>query len=156
MTYKIHPVRVKNTRCHKTFLVKHFLFGALAWKTVDVRHKPFLFSLHLTCSVFQQGASSRPGPKHFSGRCDVPMLPAPVSLLFLQNSCTWMVLFQQRWGVFFVFWVLFGVFCFCFVLFWGGFGRNEEGITYEGLQDLTCSLFFLGRTRGLQRLTTAQ
>lgn len=115
MTYKIHPVCVKNTRCHKTFLVKHFLFGALAWKTVDVRHKPFLFSLHLTCSVFQQGASSRPGPKHFSGRCDVPMLPAPVSLLFLQNSCTWMVLFQQRW----VFFLCFG-FClgfFVFVLF---------------------------------------
>lgn len=102
MTSKIHPVHVKNTHCYKTFLVKHFLFGALAWQTVDVRHKPFLFS-HLACSLLQWGAPLRPGPKHWSGRHEVPTLPAPVSLLllFLQNSCAWMVLFWQR--IFFFF-----------------------------------------------------
>lgn len=80
---KFTPCMWKNTRCYKIFLVKHLLLGALAWQTVDVRHKPFLFSLHLTCAVFQQGAPSRPGRKHCSGRCDVPTLPAPVSLLLL-------------------------------------------------------------------------
>jgi len=29
VTYKIHPVHVKNTRCYETLLVKSFLFGAL-------------------------------------------------------------------------------------------------------------------------------
>lgn len=48
-------------RCYKTLLAKHFLFGALAWHTVDVRHKAFLFPLHLTPSVFQRGAPWRPG-----------------------------------------------------------------------------------------------
>ena len=47
-------------------------------------------------------------------------------------------------------------FLFCFVLFWGGFGRNEEGIADEGLQDLTCPLFSLSKTRGLQRLRVVQ
>lgn len=142
MTSKIHPVHVKNTHCYKTFLVKHFLFGALAWQTVDVRHKPFLFS-HLACSLLQWGAPLRPGPKHWSGRHEVPTLPAPVSLLllFLQNSCAWMVLFWQR---------------IFFFSFWGGFGRNEEGVADEGFQDLTCPLFSLSKTRGLQRLRIVQ
>lgn len=40
--------------------------------------------------------------QYWSGRWDVPMLPAPVShlLLFLKNSRTGMVLFQERWGFF--------------------------------------------------------
>lgn len=110
-------------------------------------------SLHLSHSLFQQGVPLGPSPKHRSGSCDVPMLPAPVSLLllFLQNSCAWMALFWQRiFSVFFFLLLLF------FFFFWGGFGRNEEGIADEGLQDLTCPLFSLSKTRGLQRLRVVQ
>lgn len=96
-------------RCYKTLLVKHFLFGALAWHTVDVRHKAFLFPLHLTPSVFQRGAPWRPG------LADVMGMSEPFLLLWVSSPlCKIPVLewfrFNRRGGVFVGFvWLVFVV-----------------------------------------------
>lgn len=143
-------------RCYKTLLVKHFLFGALAWHTVDVRHKAFLFPLHLTPSVFQRGAPWRPG------LADVMGMSEPFLLLWVSSPlCKIPVLewfcFNRRGGVFVGFvWLVFCCCCCCLGFFWGGFCRKEEGITHKELQDLCCALCSLSKTRGWQRLMAAQ
>jgi len=148
--------------CEKHTLLQNFFSGTFpvwGFGLTNQRCINHCSSLHLSHSLSagsSSGAQSE-APVWQLRRTNASCSRESPSVVFAKFLClNGFVLAEDFFLFSFFFFLSLSFFLFCFVLFWGGFGRNEEGIADEGLQDLTCPLFSLSKTRGLQRLRVVQ